>query len=184
MRRSRDTNARRIGALAAALSLASLTTSLGSAQESAPVPKVSPAGRSLSFDFPQMRVGVAEYDEGPTGTTVFYFPAGVKGAVDVRGESATGFANWRTPGKVARSARSAPPRRTAFEGDGLHATMKGDGRIYFDRDRACRLAAAHDDLFIIEAPARDVLCFEESGGRVTGLTLNPGSWAVAARHRS
>lgn len=32
-----------------------------------------------------MRVGVAEYDEGPTGTTVFYFPKGVKGAVDMLG---------------------------------------------------------------------------------------------------
>jgi len=32
-----------------------------------------------------MLVGVAEYDEGPTGTTVFYFPKGVKAAVDVRG---------------------------------------------------------------------------------------------------
>jgi len=32
-----------------------------------------------------MRIGVAEYDEGPTGTTVFYFPNGVKAAADVRG---------------------------------------------------------------------------------------------------
>ena len=47
-------------------------------------PKVS-GGRALRFDFPEMRVGVAEYDDGPTGTTVFYFPNGVKGAVDVRG---------------------------------------------------------------------------------------------------
>jgi len=32
-----------------------------------------------------MRIGIAEYDEGPTGTTVFYFPGKVVGAVDVRG---------------------------------------------------------------------------------------------------
>jgi L-aminopeptidase/D-esterase-like protein len=32
-----------------------------------------------------MRIGVAEYEEGPTGTTVFYFPKGVKAAVDARG---------------------------------------------------------------------------------------------------
>lgn len=50
-----------------------------------PVPRVSKDGPSLRFDFPEIKVGVAEYDEGPTGTTVFYFPAGVKGAVDVRG---------------------------------------------------------------------------------------------------
>lgn len=41
--------------------------------------------RQLRFDFPEMQIGVAEYDEGPTGTTVFYFPGRVKGAVDVRG---------------------------------------------------------------------------------------------------
>lgn len=32
-----------------------------------------------------MRGGVAEYDGGPTGTTVFFFPKGAKGAVDMRG---------------------------------------------------------------------------------------------------
>jgi L-aminopeptidase/D-esterase-like protein len=50
-----------------------------------PVPRIDTAGPSLRFDFPDMRVGIAEYEEGPTGTTVFYFPKGVKGAVDVRG---------------------------------------------------------------------------------------------------
>jgi len=49
------------------------------------IPSVNQDESSLEFDFPAMMVGVAEYDEGPTGTTVFYFPDGVKGAVDVRG---------------------------------------------------------------------------------------------------
>ena len=57
-----------------------------------PVPKVLKEGPSLRFDFPEMRIGIAEYDEGPTGTTVFYFPKGVKGAVDARG-GATGELN-------------------------------------------------------------------------------------------
>lgn len=52
---------------------------------SEPVPKVYKDVPSLRFEFPEMRVGIAEYEEGPTGTTVFYFPKGVKGAVDVRG---------------------------------------------------------------------------------------------------
>src|SRR4030095_1045774 len=50
-----------------------------------PIAKTDNKGPSLRFDFPAMLVGVAEYDEGPTGTTVFYFPKGAKGAVDVRG---------------------------------------------------------------------------------------------------
>lgn len=55
--------------------------------QSVPPPKTEKTGPSLRFDFPEMLVGVAEYDEGPTGTTVFYFPKGVKGAVDMRGGS-------------------------------------------------------------------------------------------------
>jgi hypothetical protein len=39
----------------------------------------------FEFDFPAMRIGVAEYAEGPTGTTVFWFPEGVRAVVDVRG---------------------------------------------------------------------------------------------------
>jgi 6-aminohexanoate-oligomer endohydrolase len=40
---------------------------------------------ALSFDFPRLQIGVAEYPEGPTGCTVFYFPDRVTAAVDIRG---------------------------------------------------------------------------------------------------
>lgn len=57
-----------------------ITAGVAAGQEPVPpVPKVSKEGSSLRFAFPEMRVGIAEYDEGPTGTTVFYFPKGVKG---------------------------------------------------------------------------------------------------------
>jgi len=39
----------------------------------------------LEFDFPSVRIGVAEYLEGPTGCTVFHSPGGANGAVDIRG---------------------------------------------------------------------------------------------------
>jgi L-aminopeptidase/D-esterase-like protein len=42
-------------------------------------------GPALEFDFPSLHIGIAEYDEGPTGVTVFYFPKKVFAAVDVRG---------------------------------------------------------------------------------------------------
>jgi L-aminopeptidase/D-esterase-like protein len=48
-----------------------------------PVTKFS--GRCLEFDFPSLHIGVAEYEEGPTGATVFWFPDKAVGAVDVRG---------------------------------------------------------------------------------------------------
>lgn len=50
-------------------------------------PQPPPDGPSLSFDFPGMEIGVMEYPEGPTGCTVFHFPAGAALEVDVRGGS-------------------------------------------------------------------------------------------------
>ncbi len=49
------------------------------------VPKISLDGPALEFDFPALHVGVAEYEQGPTGCTVFYFPEGATAAVDIRG---------------------------------------------------------------------------------------------------
>ena len=50
-------------------------------------PRTSFDGRELSFDVPGLEIGVAEYDEGPTGCTVFYLPDGAACSVDVRGGS-------------------------------------------------------------------------------------------------
>ncbi|HEY6150103.1 MAG TPA: P1 family peptidase [Gaiellaceae bacterium] len=42
----------------------------------------------MQFDFPGLEIGAAEYDEGPTGCTVFLFPEGpVAYSIDVRGGS-------------------------------------------------------------------------------------------------
>jgi len=49
------------------------------------VPKTSFDGPVLEFDFPALHIGVAEYEKGPTGCTVFYFPESATAAVDVRG---------------------------------------------------------------------------------------------------
>jgi L-aminopeptidase/D-esterase-like protein len=48
-------------------------------------PRTTFDGPVLEFDFPAFQIGVAEYDEGPTGCTVFYFPEGAMIAADVRG---------------------------------------------------------------------------------------------------
>jgi L-aminopeptidase/D-esterase-like protein len=50
-------------------------------------PHIPTGGRWLDFDLPGLRVGVAEYDEGPTGCTVFAFDNGAVFAADVRGGS-------------------------------------------------------------------------------------------------
>lgn len=75
------------------------------------------------------------------------------------------------------------PLIVTVEAGFLTVTAKGNGRIYFDKDRKYRLTAGQDGVFIVESPAHDVIRFEESGGRTTGLTLNPGPWAIHAQIR-
>lgn len=62
-----------------------LTAATLLADSPAPVPVTTIDGSALTFEFPGLRIGVAEYDEGPTGATVFHFPKPVMAAVDVRG---------------------------------------------------------------------------------------------------
>jgi hypothetical protein len=66
----------------------------------------------------------------------------------------------------------------------LNAQIRGNGRIFFDNDRNYQLTAADNGVFIIESPARDVIRFDEVAGRVNGLTLNPGPWAIPAPIRA
>ena len=49
---------------------------------------------ALTFDFPGLRIGVAEYEAGPTGCTVFSFPRGASTAVDIRGGSVGTIGNY------------------------------------------------------------------------------------------
>jgi L-aminopeptidase/D-esterase-like protein len=52
-------------------------------------------GPVLRFDWPGLRIGVAEYDEGPTGCTVIHLPpGGAACAVDVRGGSSGTLGNY------------------------------------------------------------------------------------------
>ena len=53
-----------------------------------PTPQIRFDGPALEFCFPGLLIGAAEYEEGPTGLTVFHFPNGVMAAVDVRGGAA------------------------------------------------------------------------------------------------
>lgn len=50
-------------------------------------PCIPEGGPALSFDFPGLTVGVAEYEEGPTGCTTIAFDRTATCAVDVRGGS-------------------------------------------------------------------------------------------------
>ena len=53
-----------------------------------PVPRTEfPEARVLEFVFPGLDIGVAEYEEGPTGCTVFHLPKIASLSIDVRGGS-------------------------------------------------------------------------------------------------
>ena len=51
------------------------------------VPRTGLDGPVLELDFPGLEIGCAEYEEGPTGCTVFHFPAGASLQTDIRGGS-------------------------------------------------------------------------------------------------
>lgn len=53
-----------------------------------PIPRTEfPRGRVFEFDFPGLEIGIAEYEEGPTGCTVFSFGRRASVSIDVRGGS-------------------------------------------------------------------------------------------------
>ena len=68
-----------------------------------PTPTAAPA---LAFDWPAVRIGVAEYLEGPTGCTVLHFPGRVAVAVDVRGGSPGLFGDYGTADAICLAGGS------------------------------------------------------------------------------
>lgn len=67
--------------------------------------------------------------------------------------------------------------------DVLTAKFKGNGRIYFDADREYVLKPIANGLFIIDAPARDIIRFNQlkEGATATSITINPGPWHIEAK---
>jgi L-aminopeptidase/D-esterase-like protein len=73
-----------------------------------PVPTIPEGGPALELDFPGLEIGVAEYDEGPTGCTVFHFPSGAKPCmVDVRGGSPAWIGDYGRADAVCLAGGSA-----------------------------------------------------------------------------
>src|SRR4051794_20670797 len=71
-------------------------------------PKTDVGGRTLTFDFPALHVGVAEYPEGPTGCTVFYFGGPTLPClIDVRGGSPGVFGDYGVVHAIALVGGSA-----------------------------------------------------------------------------
>jgi L-aminopeptidase/D-esterase-like protein len=73
----------------AALSLAclALTFCPARAEQDGLKPNTDITEPTLAYDWPALQIGIGSYEEGPTGLTVFRFPARATAAVDVRGGS-------------------------------------------------------------------------------------------------
>jgi L-aminopeptidase/D-esterase-like protein len=73
-------------------------------------------GPVLQFDWPAIEIGIASYETGPTGVTVFRFPKRALGAVDVRGGA---------PGTIGTDGM-----RLGYERPSLDAVVFAGGSIY------------------------------------------------------
>lgn len=83
---SRRTRSLRLGGCLMLLAATVLPTAAAAESQAALKPVVNPsADRTLTFDWPTIKVGTATYEEGPTGVTVFQFAKKSNVAIDVRG---------------------------------------------------------------------------------------------------
>lgn len=73
------------GVIAALMSSQALASEPPQYDQSTLVPVLNAGEKVLKFDWPTLRIGTGEYEEGPTGVTVVHFTKRVFGAVDVRG---------------------------------------------------------------------------------------------------
>ena len=123
----------------ALLTLATLAVCWTPVAAQEPVPRTSFDGPVLEFDLPGLRIGVAEYDAGPTGTTVFHFSETVKAAADVRG-GAPGTVNASVP---ANAEEEHLIDAVVFSGGSWYGLAAATGAANAIKDR--RIAAGEPD---------------------------------------
>jgi len=87
------------------VSLALVTSAIAAPDDSIPndqsqlKPIINSGGKELQLNWPMIRIGTAEYKEGPTGVTVFRFGRKVLAALDVRGEPITANTEYMRLGR-------------------------------------------------------------------------------------
>lgn len=144
----------------------------------------------VTFDLPGVRIGTAEYREGPTGCNVFHFPAGAICEVDARGGAPGLFGGWPRidalflsggslyglevgPGvasEILRDRRMAGPRDIALvSGAIIYDFLRRDTLVYPDK----RLAAA---AFRAAVPGRFPV-----GARGAGCSASVGQLGYSKR---
>lgn len=127
----------------------------------------------VSFELPGVRIGTAEYREGPTGCSVFHFPQGAVCEVDVRGGSPGLFGGY--------------PRVDAlfFAGGSLYGLEAGSGvaaEMFGQRRKVgVRNIAFVSGAIIFDFLRRDTAVYPDKRlGAAAFLAAAPGRFPVGA----
>lgn len=131
-------------------------------------------GPALTFDFAGLEIGVAEYDQGPTGCTVFLFPKGAATSIDVRGGSPGLIGNYEWNHAICLAGGSLY---------GLEATAGVTAELFARRDYS-----THWDNFALASGAiiydyrrRDTSIYPDKAlGRAAVQTARPGVFPLGA----
>ena len=130
--------------------------------------------RVLAFDFPAFRVGIAEYPDGPTGTTVLHSPDGATAALDVRGGSPGVIGDYGFVHAIALAGGSLLGLEAAsgvaaglLARGGYRARSSGPSRRPAKDDEPDRILVVDDDPRTLRL-VRDALSAEGYAPVVTG----------------
>jgi len=135
-----------------------------------------PGGRVLEFDFPGLEIGVAEYDEGPTGCTVFSFGTRASVSIDVRGGSPDVSAANRDVIEVV-----------CFAGGslyGLEASAGVAAELFAKRDYSTKwmdVALVSGAILFDYGRRENAIYPDKSLGRAAVRAMRPGRFPLGAR---
>jgi L-aminopeptidase/D-esterase-like protein len=138
-------------------------------------PRTTFDGPTLTFDFDELEIGVAEYDQGPTGCTVFLFPKGAATSIDVRGGAPGLIGNYEWNHAICLAGGSLY---------GLEATAGVTAELFARRDYS-----THWDNFALASGAiiydygqRDTSIYPDKAlGRAAAHAALPGVFPLGAR---
>lgn len=138
-------------------------------------PRTTFDGRTVAFDWPAVQIGVAEYDEGPTGCTVFCFPKGAATAVDIRGGAPGTIHNWEWNHAICLAGGSLY---------GLEATAGVAAELWAQRDYSVEWTefALVSGAIIYDYSERENRIYPDKAlGRAALRAARPGIFPLGAR---
>jgi L-aminopeptidase/D-esterase-like protein len=136
-------------------------------------PKTHVGGRNLEFDFPSFHIGLAEYEEGPTGCTVFDFPHGASTVIDARGGlvGKTGDYEWNHA--ICLAGGSLP---------GLEAAAGVSAALWDRHERSLDGMPLVSGAIIFDYGRRESRIYPDMAlGRAALLTARPGVFPIGER---